>query len=180
MLCNLSKLKGRKLKNSQGLTILEAVIYVAILIVFFVIVVQTMLVSATAFGKSRVKRALAAEGHIVMERVLHEIRFAGSIDDGTSVFGTHPGVLKLNTRKSASDDTLTTRMFDLSDDTMRITEGGGTSAALSGSISITNLVFYKISGSPPAVRVEMTAENSFKTLGDSRKFYGTAVLRGGY
>lgn len=168
--------------TKRGFTLLEAVVYIAILSLIFVVAVHTTIVATSAFGKSRVKSALAAEGFLAMERVLHEIRLAHGIDNDASVFGANPGVLKLKTRVSASDAMETTRTFDISSGILRLKEASGAPLPLSGSIEITELTFTRIGtpDNPRAVRVTLAAESSYKTLRDTRKFYGTAVLRGGY
>lgn len=166
--------------TERGVSLLEAVVYIAILAMFFIIVVHATLLASEAFGKSRVKRALASEGQTAMARILREARFADRADEAASIFGAHPGRLALETRISPSDPTPITRVFSLQDEALFLTEGAGEPQALSRGIQITNLIFY-LSPAPPAlaaVRVEMTAESSYKSLSDTRKFYGTAVLRG--
>ncbi len=159
---------------------MEAVVYVAILAMFFIIVVHTTILTSEAYGKSRVKRALAAEGYTAMARMMREIRFADRALEAGSVLGAHPGVLALETRVSPSDTSQITRTFSLQGDALFLTENAGEPHALSRGIRVTNLVFYLSDepNVPQAVRVEMTAESSYKSLSDTRKFYSTAVLRG--
>jgi len=178
----LLKINYSRLKTIEGFSLLEAIIYIAILGMLFVVVVNTTLIGMDAFGKSRVKRSLATQGFTAMERMLHEIRLASSVDTIASTFGTHPGVLVLNTQVSSADETPITRTFNIVNSTLMLTEGGGTPKVLSGDVSIIKLVFYFTSSSDisEAARVEMTIESSFKTFLESRKFYSTAVLRGSY
>ena len=178
MVFNFLQTTNYKLQTRGGFSLLEAVVYIGILAVLFVAVVHTTILSTSAFGKSRVKRALAAEGATAVLRILHEVRLAESADAGASALGAHPGILSLVTRESAEDDTPTVRTFDVTDGTVRLTESGEDPAPLTESISVTNLVFHDAGAR--AVRVEMTAEKSYKSLTDTRTFYGTAVLRGGY
>lgn len=168
--------------TKRGFTLLEAVVYIAILSLIFVVAAHTTIVATSAFGKSRVKRALAAEGHAAMERILREVRLAHGIDEEGSVFGANPGALKLETRVSASDATETTRTFDLLQGVARLTEDGENPLPLSRGVLITELTFARIGtpDNPRAVRVTLAAESAYKTLRDARKFYGTAVMRGGY
>ena len=170
--------KTYHLKPSGGATLLEAVVYVAILAMLFVIVVHTTILAANAFGKSRVKRSLAAEGYTAMARMMREIRFANRVDEAASSFGVHPGSLALVAPAGGGE---TLRVFALQGDTLFLTEGAGEPSPLSRGIRVTNLAFYLLDEpeASTAVRVEMTAEGSYKSLSDTRKFYGTAVLRGG-
>ncbi|MBI3075182.1 MAG: prepilin-type N-terminal cleavage/methylation domain-containing protein [Parcubacteria group bacterium] len=169
--------------RTKGFTLLEAVVYIAILSFIFIIAAHTTIVATAAFGKSRVKRALAAEGYVAMERIMREIRLAHGIDENGSIFGVAQGVLKLKTRMSADDATETTRTFDISSGIVRLTESGNEPATLSGTgIRVTDLVFTRIGtqDDPRAVRVTLSAESAYKTLRDTRTFYGTAVMRGRY
>jgi len=169
-------------QKQQGTTLLEAVIYVAVLAVLFVVVIHTALLATTAFGKSRVKRAIAAEGSTALSRILYEIRLAESVNVADSMFGSNAGVLSLVTEISADDPTPATRVFDIADGVVRLTEGGGLPTPLTGGTTATALSFYLLETGEvsQAVRVMLTVESAYKTLSDARTFYGTAVLRGGY
>ena len=168
--------------TTRGFSLIEAIIYISILSLLFVVVVHTTIVATKASATSRVKRSLAVEGHVAIERLISEIRLAHGVNEAGSVFGAHPGILALDTRVSASDNSLIIKTFGLNNSSLEIAEGGAAARPLSSGIDITRLVFYFIDdpNAPPAIRVEMTAENSFKTLTDTRNFYATAVLRGAY
>jgi len=168
--------------NKKGISLLETIIYVSILAVMVAVVINTVVITTTAFGKSRIKRNIASQGGAAFERILREVRLADDIDEAGSVFVTHPGHLRLNTVVSPSDNTPTTREFYLSDSTLTIQAGGGTAISLTSGLDITRLVFYEISVSTTsqALRIEMTLEDGEGRFETSQNFYGTAVLRRSY
>ena len=112
-----------------------------------------------------------------MARMLREVRFANRIDEAASAFGAHPGRLAL---AAPTDGGEVARVFSLDEGSLFLAEGAGEPNPLSRGMRVTNLVFYLLDepDAPQAIRVEMTAESSYKSFSDTRKFYGTAVLRG--
>ena len=170
---------------NRGFSILETVIYIAILAVILVVVINTTLLVSNAFGKARVNRNVATQGSAAFERLLREIRLADDVLEAESIFGVSPGRLKLSTIVSPDDEIATTREFFIDSQTssLMIAEGVSPAIALTSGIQVTDLVFYNISSSATtsqAVRAEMTIENTFKQSNISRNFYGTAVLRRSY
>lgn len=140
----------------RGYTLLETVVYVGILAVIAVLVLGSILSIYQGLGKVRVERNLALNGDIAMETMLRSIRSATSTNTAISVFGVHPGVLKIGATK-----------FSLSD--------------LALGADITNLVFYRtVSTNSEIIKIEMTLRNGSGIFQKSRNFYGSAVLRGIY
>ena len=168
--------------HKKGISLLETIIYIAILAVMVAVVVNTVLITTTAFGKSRVKRNVAVQGGAALERILREVRLANNVDVAGSVLGVHPGRLRLDTTVSSSDETPTTREVFLTSSTIMMLTSGSSDAALTADAEITNLVFYFIEAAETseAVRVEMTITGSVGQTTTSQNFYGTAVLRRSY
>lgn len=168
-------------KCIKGFSLIEIIIYIAILAVISVLVVETIVGASEVFGKARVKRALTLEGRSAMERMMREIRLATSVDTVGSVFGGHPGRLKLNTVVSSSDSTPTVREFLISGKNVVLREGSQDISLLS-SASTTNLVFrYIQSGdTSEAIKIELGIEDGAGRNFIHANFYSTAVLRGSY
>lgn len=165
----------------RGFTLLEIIIYVGILGIISIFVINTILITSTAFAKSRVKRNLNAGAGEAIERILRETRLASSVNIGSSVLGTNPGKLVLNTQVSSSNNTATVREFFLSGQTLMVRESGLVDVHLTSEIDVTNLVFRRITTpESEAVRIEMTAEDGSGKTKASANFYGTAILRGSY
>lgn len=168
--------------DQKGITLLESIIYISILAIVLVIVVNTVILSAQAYGKARVKRDIYTQGGMTLERILREIRLANDIVLAGSVFDSSPGTLALYTVVSSSDPTITTRIFSLASSTAMIQEGTSGIFPLTSGINVTSLIFYNIRNevSTKAIRVVITLESRSGRFDESETFYGTAVLRRGY
>lgn len=165
----------------KGVSLLETLIYVAVVVLLTVVVVNTAMVMTTASAKTRLKRNVLSEAGISVERITREIRLADSIDISGSTLGTHPGVLRLNTIVSVDDETPTTREFYLEDGALMMKEGTSTAVPLTSAVNINNLIFYRIVASTSeAASVVLTAEDTFRGLSELHTFYSTAVLRRSY
>lgn len=156
----------------RGYTLLETVIYVAILAIISILTVGSILAIYQSFGRERVERHLVLNGDTAIERILREIRRATSTDAVASTFGSHPGVFK--TRGGIR--------FGLSGNTLQIQEGSSPAANLTSSkVDVTNLVFYSTSSpNSTLIKVEMILEAGSGVFLKSKNFYGSAVMRGAY
>ena len=76
-----------------GFSLIEMIIYVAIVAIIFVVVVNTIIIVSTAWGRARVQRTISFQGGSVMERMLREVRLADQVNIGASVFGSDPGAI---------------------------------------------------------------------------------------
>lgn len=156
----------------RGYTLLETVIYVAILAIISILTVGSILAIYQSFGRERVERHLVLNGDTAIERILREIRRATSTDAVASTFGSHPGALK--TRGGIK--------FSLSGNTLQIQEGSSPAANLTSSkVDVTNLVFYSTSSpNSTLIKVEMILEAGSGVFLKNKNFYGSAVMRGAY
>ena len=167
--------------TQKGISLLEALIYVAIVTLLTVVVVNTAVVMTTVSAKARLKRNVLSEGGLSVERITREIRLADSVDISGSTLGVHPGVLRLNTIVGFDDETPTTREFYLEDGTLMIKEGTSTAVPLTSAVRVSRLVFYRtVASTSEAASVVLTAEDTFRGLLESHTFYSTSVLRRSY
>ena len=127
--------------KSRGFTLLEALIYVAIIALLTVVVVNTAMVMTVTSAKARLKQNILGEGGVSLERLVREIRLADSVDVLGSTLGAHPGVLKMNTIVGASDETPITREFYLTGSTLVMKEGSADAVPFTENINITVLCF---------------------------------------
>lgn len=169
-------------RHKKGIGLLEVLIYIAIVTLLTVIVINTTTIVIAASGKDRLKKNILGEAGIAVERIVREIRLADSVDVPGSVFGEHPGILKLNTIVSSGDPTPTTREFSLKDGLLRLREGTSEPMALTEKVVITNLVFYYSDNGEisEAITLELTAEDKLKNITETHIFNTTAVLRRSY
>lgn len=128
----------------HGMTLIEVVLYVALLGGISVLAVNSILTVTSAFGKSRVERKINEQGVAALERIIREIRLAYDVDTTSTTFNIHPGRLSLFTTISPTDTATTIRKFFLQGTTMLLQEGTAPAVALTPEVKITNLVFRLI------------------------------------
>ena len=171
--------KHLPLKKS-GFSLIETVVYVALVAVFSVGVIQVLLSETNAWGRARTERNLNDTAMLVMERLSHEIRLAKSVTTGESSLGTHPGVLALQTFSGTSSNDPSSIVIFLDGTDLKIRRDSGPATTLSGNdVTITNLVFYRIaSAKSEGVRIELTAQLPWKGIVKEKKLTTAVVLRG--
>ena len=168
-------------KNSPGSSLLETLIYAAILGLVAVLTTSSILAMMKSYVSVKMSRDLNFSASVAMERMANEIRLANNIDDAGSIFSASPGKLKLNTEDGSGF--ATTIEFFLSGTGIFVKEGPGTSEALTASSTeITSLIFNKITSSTvsKAVKISLTAKAKGGRMEKTEKFYNTAILRGSY
>ena len=133
----------RKRHNRSGFTLVEIVIYMAVLFIFLLAVTQYAITMVQTAQKARTVHEVEQNARFAMERIVREIQSANGINTGSSTFASHPGVLSLSHDIAGEDPTV----FDLSGGQLRITQGaGGTPYALtSNDVTVSNLVFTNLS-----------------------------------
>lgn len=168
-------------KKNRGISLIETILYAAIISIVSVFVIGSVLVMMRTFNNIQLARNINISARISMERMIREIRLADSID-GTSVFDFNPGRLKLNTIDSG--DNPATVEFFLDGSNLMIKEGSGQPENLTGSgVKTSSLIFRQISASTTskAVRIELEIWDSLpQGYQKTEKFYDTAILRRSY
>ncbi|OGF58167.1 hypothetical protein A3B05_00175 [Candidatus Giovannonibacteria bacterium RIFCSPLOWO2_01_FULL_43_160] len=154
----------------RGYTLLETVIYVGILAVIAVLALGSILSVYKAFGKTKIERKLALNGDIAVERMVRSVRSATSTDTSVSVFGIHPGILKIGGTK-----------FSLLGSVLQVTENGEAPQDLTSDVNVSSLVFYRtVSANSEIIKIELALQAGTGIFQKSKNFYGSAVLRGAY
>jgi len=164
----------RNSKYHKGFTLLEMVIYIAILTLIAVVVVNTVLSLAVSFNSLRATRDINNAAMVSLERMGRDIRGATGIDTGGSSFGSHPGTLLLIGAIETE--------FYLDDGVIKVREDDVEAGALTReAATTTNLVFYHISASPySGIRIEMTLESTRGTITKTKSFSSFVALRSSY
>lgn len=155
----------------KGYSLLETVIYVAILAVITLSALGSVISIYQSFGKTRVERKLALNGDIAMERMIREIRSATATNIAGSVFSSNPGTLKLDSKT-----------FFLSGSRLQIQDGANEPDNMTSSdVEVSGLIFYRSTATnSEIIKIEMTLESGAGKIFKSKNFYGGAVLRGIY
>lgn len=167
--------------SSHGSSLLETLIYAAILGMVAVFATGSILAMMKSYASVKMSRDLNFSASVAMERMANEIRLASGIDDAGSAFATTFGKLKLYTTDGAGASV--TIEFFLSGAGIFVKEGAGASEALTASSTeITSLIFNKITSSTvsKAVKISLTAKAKGSRIEKTENFYNTAILRGSY
>lgn len=171
----------RKAGNQRAFTLIEILIYIALLVVILVGVVNAIAMLSSSYRNVSVAKSIEGSAINLIDRIVRETRNAESIDAANSSFGVTPGTLSLNTF-DASDNPMTVR-FSVSNGRVILTENGISLGPITSSnVAVTSLIFRSFSTTTSsAVKIELTLESaSTSPVYFSRNFYGTAVLRGSY
>jgi len=177
-----NKVKGRLPAGRQGFTLMEMVIYIAILAIIVVLVVSSVLAMSKSLSGIQTSRKINNFAETSMERIIREIRFANNVDVSGSTFGVNPGTLKLNTINPVNEIPTTVEFYQ-SGDNLMIKEGLGAPEDITpSSLSVTNLIFYDIvvPGISESIKIEIEVKGS-GIFGDKiERFYNTVVLKRSY
>lgn len=160
--------------KKQGFTLIEILIYIAILALLSAGVVEVILTLASGAKELRSERRTAAAAELALETLVREIRQASDVIVTSGVFGTSPGKLVLRTAASPGSQTQVNRAFSLVSSRLQRQDDSGASEFITGSeVSISELVFwYSAATSSSLITIKLTS-------GD-KTFYGSAVLRAKY
>lgn len=161
--------------RTKGFTLVETVIYVALVSAISVSIVTTLLLLTKSWSTIKISKNINTAAVTTFERMTREIRNAESVDQAASTLDSTPGTLKINTASS-------TITFSLASNTLWIQQGTGSLARLTPStVTPTNLRFRRISTSQSeAVRIEMELQSSALGKTITQSFYTTVILRGTY
>jgi type II secretory pathway pseudopilin PulG len=164
-----------KQSHTQGFTLVEMLVYLAVTLLVAVAGVATFLSLNTALIRNQTERALTHAAQATLERMVRDIRGARVVDGAQSTFGTSPGVLEV-------EDGATTTQFSVSNGRVVVTQNGIELGPLtSDGVSVDTLVFTRYTGtSTELIRIALTLHAESKAASTTRTFYGAAVLRGTY
>ncbi len=157
-----------------GYSLVEVIVYVALLASLSIFVVGSVLSIYKAFAKTRIDRALSLNGTVAMETMIRETRQAISIDGAASVFGASPGTLSFGAKK-----------FFLSGGSVKVQQGTNPAEDLTSGVTATNLIFYRDTAASSevtseVVKIELTLEAGEGIFYRRVTMLGSAVIRGAY
>lgn len=158
-------------QTSRGFTLVEMIVYIAILMLVALGVVAALLSLDDLLAKYRAEQLVFRSSTTVIERVLHDIRKADTV---TAADSNNPGTLTL------SDDG-DSASYSLSSGAVRLAQNGSDVGALTeNGVTVSELRFYDYASTTEFVRMQMTLS---ATVGEStvtRTFNAGATLRGSY
>ncbi len=175
-----------RIKHTQsfaGFSLLEMLIYVALLSAFSLMVIFVLLSVASSYRALRAQVHLNTDVATIIDRLGHQIRLADGVD-GASVLNVSPGNLKLLYSKSQNNEgqsgaAVTSAEFYLSGGALHLKQNDTDTGALTGSnTTLSNLIFRKVgSGTAAGVRTEFTLTSVDGTASSTQNFYTFFVLR---
>lgn len=164
-----------KFKN-RGYTLVEAIIYVSILSIFFIVIINSLLSFTRPYKEILVLRTIERSGLESMEKMAREIRAATTIDLGNSTFGVDPGELTLISNVNGVS---TSTNFFVENGILRAYVNGVYLGPLTNSTTtVSSLIFRRLSNSvSEAVKIDMTIQMSFGSVTKSKSYHSTVILK---
>lgn len=164
------------MKNQSGYSLIEMIIYVAVLSVVSLLIINTVLSFNKSYQNVLVLRRLDHSAIDAMERITREIRLSRQIDGANSSFGSNPSVLSLVSRIEGG--TKTTKFY-LDNGTIKIDLDGNYFGPLTTSqVSVTSLIFNSINTDiSSAVKIDLEITTSLGEINKTKKYHSTVVLK---
>jgi len=160
--------------NNAGFTLVETLIYIAIVGLVSVTLVRFSLVISQSSNTSTSTQEVHESMREVLQIVRQKVHMAESVYTASSTFGADPGVLYLEMSDAAKDPTI----FDLSadDGVLRMTEGAASPIQLTGNkLKVENLVFTDVTGGSQKESIRMALTMSYRGNGDAAFRYEKSV-----
>ncbi len=162
------------LNKKSGFSLMETLVYVAILVVILVILIASVPPMISSFARLNTALDVSNVAEISMERMIRDVRSAESINDLDSVFNTHPGRITL-------EKATTTETFFFSEGKIMAEEDGEKFPITGGGVVVDKLVFQKAdTNHSEAVRIKVKLTKSKGKASSSKRFNASAVTRGSY
>ncbi|MBN2016049.1 prepilin-type N-terminal cleavage/methylation domain-containing protein [Candidatus Dojkabacteria bacterium] len=165
------------IKSQEAFSLIELLLYIAIVSVVLGVISTFLITLLQARVKNQTISEVEQQGVQVMQVITQTIRNSEDINSPSA--GSSAAALSLDVVEAAKDPTT----FDLSNDTVRVTEGAGSAIDLTNSkVVVTDLTFENLtrSGTPGVVRVTFTIthinESGRNEFDYSKTFYGSASL----
>lgn len=165
---------------SAGASLVEVVIYVALLVILLVVIVATLLSIAKTSRELTAWQSLQSEGAAAMDRLAREIRTADDLASG-GVFGSNPGKLIITTAGLAGGTVADTVIGVDASDNLYLKAGSAATTTLTSRTEARSLIFRDISNSTTsAVRVELVLGTKPGLVDKTMNLYNTIILRSSY
>jgi len=147
------------MKKQAGFTLIEILIYIAIISGVVVTFVVFSLSISNSRNKTYVIQEVQANTRVAFELISKYLHAADDINIGASIFDSDPGVLSLAMDDAGKNPTIISLNAD--DGQLQIKEGSADEVNVtSNEVKITNLVFRDLTGSSARknIGVEVTVE----------------------
>lgn len=162
--------------KKKGFTLIEILVYIAVLSIIILSVSSFFLWAVRSNVKTKIMRETLDNARRAMEIITYEIKEAESVYVPTSVSGSHPGQLSLETAKYLpSGETTTYIDFYLCGDRLCLKKESQNPVALtSDRVKISNLIFSQIATTTSCVQIDLRVD--FKTSAEQPEYQGSINL----
>ena len=143
----------------KAFTLFELIIYISLVSLVMVGITTFAIDVNYAAKKTELRIDLKQNAYFAVERILNEIRSANALNDLSSTFDVHPGVLSLAMDDAGENPTV----FDINSNTLRVRQGAGSPINLTlDDYEVTNLIFRNLSVSNRSnnIKVELTLRHA--------------------
>lgn len=165
-------IKKQNIKN--GFSLVEMIVYIAIMTVITIVLVQSFIVVLKSNRVSFASSVLRNSGYSIMENIIREVRFSKSSNQCSS------GVIEL-----VQGDNNIIRFYKNSDGLLLLSEGNPTLSDKgflnSKGTKISDLSCTMINTTKSkAIKIKLVLETEMGGQYKSESFYSTIILRGSY
>ncbi len=172
-----------KNNRQSGVSLVEALIYIALMVVLSIGIVQGIFSLTGSYKNVRVYRSIESGAISAMDRITRDTRSAISINTSQTSYNVSQGSLSLNTVDTNGTSMIVRYYLATTTSQIMVEENGTLLGPITPSnISVDSLIFRSFATTTSsAIKIEMIMSNSTTTPVDfSMNFYGTAILRGTY
>lgn len=153
----------------RGFTLIETLLYTALVGIVLGAMVLAMVTLLTAHSKSQATLTLEENVRFALEQMVGRIQNASGIVNPTGSGAAT--TITLNSPNPQRNPTTIT----LTDGSILVTESAAPAVALTGShVEVTELTFERLAGTPPSVHIHLTAQTR-STQGASRAVISTRL-----
>jgi hypothetical protein len=166
------------LQNKKGVSAIEIVIYISLLLVLTVCIIASVLQMTTYLREVKKYNETRRSGALAMERMIREMRTMDQVIVASSTLGSSPASLGLRGPNNTS------LLFRLSgQSTIEMVKNGSTTAILSSeNVTISNFIF-RMSTTTKSIGIKIELSLTSESGGGNPKsqdFYSSVVLRSAY
>ena len=173
-------LSFKKHSQQQGFTLIEMLVYIALVAIIIGALVNTLVVLAQSYKQVLASRTLDSSALLSLDRMTSVIRSSGSIDFSNTTLNSSAGVLTLNAHDA--NGAAYTAKFYVQDGVIHMdTNGVFEDRLTSSSTAVTSLMFrYIDTPVSDAVRIELTLAADVNGYNKVENYYTTAILKNSY
>jgi type II secretory pathway pseudopilin PulG len=170
----------KKLTSQKGFSIVEMIVYIAILAFVTLGIINTLLLAGKSWVALESNRILNVSAQSTFEVITREIRNALSIDVAQSTFTSTSSVLMLNTQ-DLTGNAVAVKFF-VQNGAIKIQRGTASAYPLTlSAASSTSFTMYRITTpQSEGVKIDMTIQSGIRNVYREQNFSTTVMLRGGY